>query len=414
MRAAGQGKTPENNQGNNLDTNQENQTVCVGVNLLWLRPGRVGGSEDYAVRLLTSFPTDASDVPLRCTLFATKRFVKTYPSLQKRFEVVPAPFCGSRVLRVFVENTWLAAQCRRRGLNAIHHLGGTVPLIGIHPAVVTVHDLQPLDYPKRFGFIKRRYLRAMLPWAVRRAEAVVTVSEFCRDRISARLGIAADKIAVIPAPVCLPVEQPEAHQSPEMPQLTVQPDLSQPFLLYPAVTYPHKNHEVLLRALAMLTQQGKDVALVATGATGPLDDDLDRLATELGVGERWHRLGRVSRQVVDGLYRQALGLVFASRYEGYGLPVAEAMARGCPVLATDTEAIAEVLGNGGRLLDPDDPHVWAEAISDLLTQPTMRQELIAAGICRAQELAALDPAADLCAVYLAVAQPKPPSGPSYT
>ncbi|WP_419928339.1 glycosyltransferase family 4 protein [Candidatus Poriferisocius sp.] len=371
-------------------TGLENHTVSVGVNLLWLRPGQVGGSEDYAVRLLSAIPPDD---PVRLTLFAPRGFARAHRGLAERHEVVTPRVGRLRPLRVLAENTWLAAQCRRRNLDLVHHFGGTVPFVGVKPAVVTVHDLQPLDHPKRFGLVKRLYLRVMLPWSVRRAETIVTVSEFCRSRLVERLKVDPQRVAVVPAPV------DTSSADSDMPLAAAAPDLASPFVLYPALSYPHKNHEVLLRALARLAADGVDVALVASGGPGPLDSKLDHLADKLGVGGRWHRLGRIPRAVLDGLYRQAVALVFPSKYEGYGLPVVEAMARGCPVVAADAGALPEVVGSGGRLVDADDAELWAEAIAELVGDSDARQALSEAGASRVGQLVDLDPGAELCALY---------------
>ena len=370
------------------------QTICVGVNLLWLRSGRVGGSEDYAVRLLSAIPPDA---PVRLTLFTLRGFAKAHPTLAQRHEVVTSRAGKLRPLRVLIENTWLATQCRRRGLDMVHHFGGTVPIVGVKPAVVTVHDLQPLDHPKRFGLVKRLYLRVMLPWSVRRAETIVTVSEFCRSRLVERLKVDPQRIAVVPAPV------DDSSTASDMPLAAAVPDLDRPFVLYPALTYAHKNHEILLRALARLAADDVDLALVVSGGPGPLDAKLDHLADKLGVGDRWHRLGRIPRAVLDGLYRQAVAMVFPSKYEGYGLPVVEAMVRGCPVVAADAGALSEVVGSGGRLVDPDDSELWAGAISELVGDPDARRRLSEAGASRVGELAELDPGTELCGLYDKVA-----------
>ncbi|MCQ3811483.1 MAG: glycosyltransferase family 4 protein [Acidimicrobiia bacterium] len=378
-----------------MDTKaSETSIITVGVNLLWLRSGRVGGSEDYAVRMLSAVPSDA---PVRLVLFVPPGFARAHRSLAERYEVVVSPVGKRRPTRVLSENTWLAAQCRRHRVDAVHHFGGTVPFVGIRPAVVTVHDLQPLDHPRRFSLIKRQYLRAMLPWSVRRADAIVTVSEFCRSRLVERLGIDPQKVAVLPAPMDI------ASVASDMRLAAAVPDLSHPFVLYPAVAYPHKNHEVLLRALGRLAADGVDIELVATGGPGPQDKKLDQLAAKLGVGDRWHRLGRIPPAVLDGLFRQAVAMVFPSRYEGYGLPVAEAMARACPVVAAEAGGLPEVVGSGGRLLDPDDDAAWAEAIGAMAQDEYARRELIEAGQSRVRELAALDPAAGLCDLYTKVA-----------
>jgi len=370
------------------------EMISVGVNLLWLRSGRVGGTEDYAVRLLSAIPSDA---PVQLTLFVPRGFAEAHPSLADRHEMVASPPTWSRPLRVLIENTWLVAQCRRRDLAMVHHFGGTAPLVGLRPSIVTIHDLQPLDHPKHFSLIKRLYLKAMLPWTVRRAEAIVTVSEFCRSRLVERLGVDSERVAVLPAPVDV------SSGTAEMPLAAAVPDLSHPFVLYPAVSYPHKNHEVLLRALARLAADGVDVELVATGGRGPRDAKLDQLAVDLGVGRRWHRLGRIPRTVLDGLFRQAVATVFPSQYEGYGLPLVEAMARGCPVVAADAGALPEVVGAGGQLLDPDDDSLWADAIAKLVVDADARRELSEAGESRVRALAEVDSAANLCRLYYQVA-----------
>ncbi len=366
----------------------------VGVNLLWLRSARVGGTEDYAVRLLSAIPAEQ---PVRLTLFGPPGLAEAHPSLAERYEVVTSPVGRTRLPRVLAENTWLAEQCRRRRVALVHHFGGTVPWVGVRPAIVTVHDLQPLDHPKRFGLVKRLYLRAVLPWSVRRAAVVVTVSEFCRGRLVERLSVDPARVVVLSAPV------DDSSAASDPPMGAAAPDLAGPFVLYPAVAYAHKNHEVLLRALARLAADGVDVALVASGGPGPQDTELDRLAGELGVGGRWHRLGRIPRVALDGLYRRAVATVFPSKYEGYGLPVVEAMARGCPVVAADAGALPEVVGAGGRLVDPDDAGRWAEAIGELVGDAEARRKLSEAGARRVGELAELDPGTALCALYLRAA-----------
>ncbi|MCY3632641.1 MAG: glycosyltransferase family 1 protein [bacterium] len=376
--------------GSDVPTGPETSAAHVGVNLLWLRSGRVGGTEDYAVRMLSAIPLDSS---VHLTLFGPPGFAEAHPVLAERFEVVTSPVGKSRLLRVLIENTWLAVQCRRRQIALVHHFGGTVPWVGVRLAIVTVHDLHPLDHPRRFSLIKRLYLRAMLPWSVRRAEVIVTVSEFCRSRLVERLKVDPQRVAVVSAPV------DTSSADSDMPLAAAAPDLASPFVLYPALTYPHKNHEVLLRALARLAADGVDVALVVSGGPGPLDSKLDHLADKLGVGGRWHRLGRIPRAVLDGLYRQAVAVVFPSRYEGYGLPVVEAMARGCPVVAADAGALPEVVGSGGRLVNPDDAEMWARAIGELVGDSDACQALSEAGASRVGELAELDPGTYLCDLY---------------
>ena len=153
----------ESSSGSTASAGSEASLVHVGVNLLWLRSGRVGGTEDYAVRMLSAIPLD---LPVRLTLFVPPGFAEAHPALCEQHEVVISPVGKRRPLRVLMENSWLAIQCRRRRISLVHHFGGTIPWVGNRPAIVTIHDLQPLDHPRRFSLIKRLYLRTMLPWMV--------------------------------------------------------------------------------------------------------------------------------------------------------------------------------------------------------------------------------------------------------
>ena len=262
-------------------------TIKVGVNLLWLRSGRVGGSEEYAARVLAAVPPDG---PIRLTLFASPGFAEAHPSLVERHEVVTWRLGQARLLRVLVENTWLAAQCRRRGVAVVHHLGGTVPWVGTRPAIVTIHDLQPLDHPKRFSLVKRLYLRVMLPWSVRRAEAIVTVSEFCRGR----LGGAPGSRSPAGGSRCLLRSNASSSMASDMPLAAAAPDLAHPFVLYPALTYPHKNHEVLLRVAGSFGhRRGGCGAGDHSGGPDRSTPSWISWPANSEWADRWHRLGRI-------------------------------------------------------------------------------------------------------------------------
>jgi alpha-1,3-rhamnosyl/mannosyltransferase len=128
------------------------------------------------------------------------------------------------------------------------------------------------------------------------------------------------------------------------------------------------------------------VALVLTGAAGTDEGAVLAEIGRLGLKDRVHRLGRIPRSDIDGLFRRAVALTFPSRHEGYGLPLAEAMALGCPVIASGTTASPEVVGDAGYLLDPDDLDGWIDAMGRMLDDVDARRELIAAGRERVRSL----------------------------
>jgi alpha-1,3-rhamnosyl/mannosyltransferase len=157
-----------------------------------------------------------------------------------------------------------------------------------------------------------------------------------------------------------------------------------PVFLYPAITYPHKGHEHLVRAFAGVARARPEPLLVLPGGPAGREPDLLALIGELGLGDRVRRIGRVSDDELDALYREAVALVLPSRYEGFGMTVLEAMSRRCPVIAADATALPEVVGDAGLLVDPDDPAPWSAAMLELLDDPARHRRLADAGEARAR------------------------------
>ena len=344
----------------------------VGANLLWLVPGVVGGSEDYTVRLLDSFARIAAD-DLKLTLFVNRAFPKAHPAICERYPIAVAPVTGSsRPARVLAEATWLARQTRAERLAFVHHLGGTMPLRESLPGVVTVHDLQPFTHPEYFRSVKRAYLGLTVPRSVRRAVVVVALSEFTRRDVSERMGIDPARILLVPPGI----DRRGVRDKAEMARVRHAFGLGdRPFFLYPTITYPHKNHVTLVQAFALLAATDPEPMLVLTGGSGGSEPDVRAEIERQGLGERVVRAGRIPRPDLDGLFDAASALTFPSHYEGFGIPVLEAMSHRLPVLASSSTALPEVVGAGGVLLDPDDIEAWAEAMARIVHDPDHRADL---------------------------------------
>lgn len=364
----------------------------VGINLLWLVPGDVGGSEESTLASVRGL-LDRVDDRLDLRLFVLPALARAHPDVVAAVPTKVLPTSGRlRPARIAAESTWLAAEAR--GLDLLHHAGGTAPPIRRVPYVLTLHDLQPLERTATHGRLKRAYLRAAVPQSVAAARRTIVPSEFVRRAVLERFGVDPSSVLVVPHGV-------EVNPNPTPGDVVrARYRLDGPIVLYPAITYPHKNHAVLVEAFAAVVRRVPEALLVLPGGRGSEDDVLRAQVVRLGLTDRVRRTGRISAADVAGLYRLAAIVAVPSEYEGFGLPAAEAMAYGAPVVAANVTAMPEVVGAAGVLLDPHDVGAWARALGDLLENEPERARLAEAGRHQAVRYSWAANAAALAELYV--------------
>jgi glycosyltransferase involved in cell wall biosynthesis len=373
-------------------------TVRVGVNLLWLLPGAAAGAEAYAVRLLHALGDHADDVEV--VLLCNRRFPVAHPDLVGRFETVVAPIDGGvRTIRIAAESTWLVGAARRAALDLLHHLNDVVPWRRNRPSVLTIHDLRSIERPETIGRWHGSYLRHRLPPSARAAAAIATPSAFVRGTVIEHLGVPADRVRVVSAPVLPPPQAPNGHRP-----------VGRPFFLYPAVTRPHKNHALLIDAFADVVASDPDVLLLLPGGPGPAEPAVRELVARRGLEANVRRLGRVPAPLLAALLGEATALTFPSTYEGFGLPIAEAMATGCPVIASNVTAIPEVVGAAGILVDAGDRDAWSAAMVRVLVDEGERSRLAGLGRERARAMTPAVTARHQLEVYRSAVAARPVRG----
>lgn len=362
--------------------------IDVAVNLLWCIPGDVGGSEQYLVRQLVGLGLQRSE--FAPTLYCLPAFVEAHPELGELYPMVAAGISGEqRPRRILAEHTWLR---RRTGTaQLVHHGGGTAPVGGHRPVVLTIHDLQYLTHPEYLSASKLRYLSWSIPRSVKRATVVAVPTDYVRRTVIDAYGTTPDRVVVVPHGV----EPALGNDAPSESELRRDYGLGDGrVLVFPAITHPHKGHLFLLDVMARYWDD-PDLRLVLLGGAGTADDEVTATIERLALGRRVVRPGRVADAHRDGLIALADALVFPSEYEGFGAPVVEAMALGTPVICSDQPALAEVMGDTGIVL-PREPEAWADAL-DVLTRRGV--ELRTAGRRRAASFTAERSGAGLAVAY---------------
>lgn len=375
-------------------------SLDIAVNLTWLAPGRVGGSEQYLVRQLTGIAQGAggTEIDLRLHLYCQPRFIAEHPALTSSIESTAMPLGRDvRGARILVENSWLPTVARH--YDVLHNAGGTAPLVNPCPMVLTVHDLQYLRYPEYFSTLRRRYLQAMMPRSVRSAAVVAVPSHYVQGRVIEAFGVDPAKVRVVRHGLP-PIEVPDREYS------AVVADrygIVGPYLAYAAITHPHKAHRRLVEMLSTTRSPSHplhDYRLVLIGGVGAAEAELGEAIATSGVAERITRTGRVSDSDRDALIAGAEVLAFPSEYEGFGAPLVEAMALDVPVVASDHPAIVEVLGGAGVIVADTDPEAWSAAIEDAIAR---RGDLVRAARRRREDFTIEQSGSELGAAYRAAA-----------
>ena len=280
----------------------------------------------------------------------------------------------------------LADEIDALGLDVVHWAATRGPVLPLKsPAALTFFDMQEAFFPRFFPLRERIGREIAHRRGVRAARLVLVPSLFTAESLTTRYRTAAAKILVAPVGVADRFH-PEAEAE-ERARLDERYGLPEgDFLLYPANPWPHKNHERLMAALALLRgQRALAVPLVCTGRLAGERRSASALARAAGLPpEQVHDAGFVPEGDMPALYRAARGLVFPSLFEGFGIPVLEAMACGCPAACGRVAALPEVGGDAVRYFDPTRTDDIARAVEELWTDGTLRAALRERGLVRAE------------------------------
>jgi len=346
-------------------------SLSIGVNALFLIPGGVGGTEVYLRNLLIAFARKASGH--RFVVFINQETGPDLVPKHPNFHTVQTGVAAtSRPRRILYEQTLLLRDAATANIDVLFNPGFTAPHFLPRPNVSLIHDLQHHHHPEYF---KPNDLKAwrLLVWAAARgSRRLVTVSEASREDIHAVYNVPLDRIHTA-----------EPGVEPSFFQLTRKAE--EPLILCVSTLHPHKNIERLVDAFAAFRAKRPEYKLVLAGMPGFHGDAVLRRIAHHALEPHVTLTGWIARSAIMDLYGRARIAVFPSTFEGFGMPVAEAMAAGVPLVTSDIRPMKDIAAGSALLFPPNDTEALTAAMEQFAASPSIR----AAHASRARKRAAI-------------------------
>lgn len=362
----------------------------IGLNLIGYTPGGMGGVETYFRNLLkylqefdkyNSYVLLYDDKSFGCfhvsnSSFKSKLFKNKRGSLGR--------FIRSSLKKTIKIDLHML-RIDGLGLDIIHHPFSMISHLGLKtPAVLTFHDMQHEFYPNFFSQHELLNRQRNYKLSAETAKRVIAISGYSKKSLIERYNLPGDKIDVV-YPGCgmefHVIDDPE-----DLKRIKGIYNLTRPFIYYPAATWPHKNHKRLLMAIKILRNDHKfDGNLVLTGIAKQSHNDILSEVEKLGLNEIVRILGYLPYSHLPYIYNLAGLLIFPSLFEGFGIPIVEAMACGCPVVCSNITSIPEVAGNACEMFNPLDPEDIAVKLWSVWIDKDKRTQMRLSGLERVKE-----------------------------
>jgi glycosyltransferase involved in cell wall biosynthesis len=350
---------------------------------------RAAGIHRYICSLIEHLPD--ADARFAYTAFTSNTTPTLHPSIAVQHTSLKTerPFT-----RIFWEQMIQPFVLSRSGAELVHCMAFVAPLVAATPSVITIHDLSFRRAPERFRGPHRAYLNIFTQLSCQRAKRLIAVSKFTKQEVMDVYGVPADKIDVVYSGV-------DAWFAPPIPEAVAAfrelRGLPEKFILYVGTIEPRKNLSTLIRAYAKLRPNG--VKLICAGGRGWMYEDVFQTVEELRVSRDVIFPGYVAENDLPMWYAAAKVFVYPSTYEGFGLPVIEAMACGTPTITTHASSLPEAAGDAGLLVPPDDADALSDALARVLDSDSLREELSARGMKHTDKFTWVDTARDTAQVY---------------
>lgn len=344
----------------------------IGVNALYLIPGGVGGTEIYLRHLLPALA--AIDRESEYLVFTNRETDAGLVPAAANFHAVPQPVRAAfRPARILWEQTGLALATAVRRLDVLLNPGFTAPILCGCPQVTVFHDLQHKRHPEYFRWFDLPFWRLLLWTSAHRSRLLIADSDATRADLLRFYRLAPDRIRVAPLgadPAFFEIAREREGAAIE------------PYFLCASTSHPHKGLVPLVRAFARFARERAGFRLVITGVRG---FDAQAVESAVGASDAVQLTGWITRDELYKLFRHAFAFVYPSTFEGFGLPVIEALAAGVPTACSAIEPLASMTGDAALLFEPANEDALYQALERLASDEPLRARLAAAGPLRAAE-----------------------------
>ncbi len=345
--------------------------MLIALNLLYLIPGVVGGTETYARSLIEALARQDDDNEY--LVFVSREAAELDITPAPNFKRIICPVVAmQRAMRYTWEQVMLPLQLLREKPDAVHSLGYVSPLAARCPQIATVHDVNYLGHKGRRTAVGRRAFRFFVEQTVKRADRVITISNFSKAEIVRNMHVPAGKISV----THLAGREVNPHEVARNGANELLRDIARPYILAFSSLSAHKNIHRLVSAFTRISASVPHSLVLV----GHMPEKSGARAEIEGAGEeRVHYTGYLPDADVEALMQHASLFAFPSLYEGFGLPIIDAQHAGVPVACSSAGALPEVAGEGARIFDPLSVDDIAAALKQCLVDMDLRECLVAAG-----------------------------------
>jgi glycosyltransferase involved in cell wall biosynthesis len=366
---------PRPRPSHNRDPSPSNDArpLRIGVNALYLIPGRIGGTEIYLRSLLAALAEIDSEN--QYVVFTNRETGNDLVPVGTNFKCEQVSIRASfRPARILWEQTGLPLAVTRQHLDVLFNPGFTSPILCPCSSVTVFHDLQHKRRPELFRWFDLPFWRIFLYASAHRSTHLLAISEVTRDDLLRFYKIAPEKITVTPLGV-----------DPVFFDISRRRRMADPYILTVSTLHPHKNVDGLMRAFAEFRKTRPEFRLIVVGLRGFYTAALEKLRTSLGLSEAVRFTGWIPRAELYDLFMGATAFIYPSTFEGFGLPVLEALAAGVPTACSRIQPLSNMAGSAALQFDPGDPSTILDAMVRITSDDELRTRLSAEGPIRAKE-----------------------------